>query len=414
MMRTLIGCAVVLVFSAAVGTALRHCADHRDSPTEPRVDLPLDAENHAATPDSLRILFGSSLLRDININQLPTNQAGGASLPINRKSLEPLLRRADGSRLSVSEVLHLMILFGPEAELAVGESEPVRLLDILCTYSIGERYLEHPSLVSTHWGARFVSPGMHGGGESHRDHTLATLGSLGLPLGQPLIFPSGKLSLHDVLTDSILTFDMHHKELEWTVLAYLSFVGAFGPDFEWMNRFGERFDFTDVAYELMKRPLYDASCGGTHRLRAIVAVWAASRQYDELISDRCESDLRECVSSWVDTISQSQCPDGSWEADWYSLKLSMPERVRSAPTDMQSRLLLTGHIADLLLDLPKQIRPQRRVYLLAGKWLETRLAEVSLSEIEENYCPYTHAITAGSRCVQFAGTQPASTETGGI
>lgn len=250
------------------------------------------------------------------------------------------------------------------------------------------------------------------GGESHRDQALATLGSLGLPLSQPLVLPDGVLSLHDVLIDSVMTFDIHHRELEWTVRAYLSFVDSFGPDFEWTNRFGERFDFTDVAYELMERPLYDASCGGTHCLGAIVAIWAASRQYDELVSARCESQLREYITSWVDAISQSQCLDGSWNADWYSSKLRMPERVWSAPSDSQSRLLVTGHIAEFLVDLPEQLRPHRRVYLLAGKWLEARLDQASLSDIEKDLCRCTHAVLAGSHCVQLGVSKRARRETG--
>jgi hypothetical protein len=214
-------------------------------------------------------------------------------------------------------------------------------------------------------------------GESHRDMWLAELAQLGLPLSTPLRAGEGTFTLRDVLIDSIANFTLQQEEIHWTAIAYCLYLP---PQKAWRDRDGNVFAFDDLAKELLGRPLSRASCGGAHVLEAMTFLVRVDAEVPCLSTSSRQSildRLRNVVSKAV----TAQSHEGFWTAGWDT----------SEPA-LHSSLLVTGHVAECLQYLPRDLQPGAETYRRAAQWLCAELQRRAGSFGDQEVCPWTHAV----------------------
>ena len=275
----------------------------------------------------------------------------------------------------------------------VEPSSSEAILKVLTDEETGSAYFGHSPLVLTPSGVRFAtmedSLADDRSMEQHRDQTLAACGELGLPLNYPLKVSGAMYSLREVLKDSIANFHLGQEEIAWTAIAYALYLP---PIHSWTNRYGERFSFDELAGELERRPMDQASCGGTHSLYAL-ALLARVNAEAPVLSEAARARLVNYLARCVGVVERTQQPDGSWPAWWNHELLpgGRPSGLSAADGDA-NRLLMTGHLAELLLYLPADIARPQPALSRAGHWLHERLRTASNPDTEGAFCPYSHAV----------------------
>jgi hypothetical protein len=186
------------------------------------------------------------------------------------------LQRQD--QLSLSDVLHVLLLFGKDAPYRRTDKSGGSLLDVVLDHSESQRYFKgRPAPIDTREGVRcreatpreaFRQPER----QSHRGQLLAVLVELQIPLNQPVSTAGGTRSVREVLQDTLANFDRHERELEWTAVALALYLPS---KREWSDKYGNRHSLDEVAEELLNRPLTGrASCAGTHLLQALIALFS--------------------------------------------------------------------------------------------------------------------------------------------
>jgi hypothetical protein len=65
-------------------------------------------------------------------------------------------------------------------------------------------------------------------------------------------------------------------------------------------------------------------------------------------------------------------------------------------------LLVTGHLCDILSELPKKLAFPRTQLLDAAAWLKDEISSSSCSERWSQFCPYVHATIALERLQKVA------------
>lgn len=181
-------------------------------------------------------------------------------------AIQAILSNPPQPALDGPVAIHLLRLYGksviPRSDLSSGA-------DVLALLTGHNAHDANPSfpVVQTRTGARYRPAKSVTFGENHRDVFLATFAECGVPLSLPLHASDGPaVTAADLLRDSIANFHLGQKEIAWTAIAYVLYMPGTGP---WQNRDGERFTWDQLAGELMRRELRDATCGGTHLLLAM-------------------------------------------------------------------------------------------------------------------------------------------------
>jgi hypothetical protein len=211
---------------------------------------------------------------------------------------------------------------------------------------------------------------------------------LGLPLSFPIKIGGESYTLRDILRDAIASFDLHQGEIEWTAIAYATYLP---PYRQWINKFGDRYSFDDLVKELLKRRFDRGSCCGCHVLEGMIVLERTDRQVAHLLSDEVRRQLQTRLREVVATAIAHQACDGSWGPDWH-LGLEPPSGNDESP-DRQSeelRLLATSHLAHSLMYLSGDRRVPSSVLLRAGKWLHATLERANPAFVRENLCPCCH------------------------
>ncbi len=293
-----------------------------------------------------------------------------------------------------SYLLHLLRVHGKSGRVEGGEpSSGEAILKLLTDERAGGDYFGQSPLVRTARGVRFPTiekpPTNDRALEQHRDQTLAALGELGLPLSYPLKVGDRPASLRDVLRDSIVNYHPRQEEIAWTAIAYALYLP---PIRAWVNRYGERFTFDELADELERRPMDKESCGGIHILYALTLLARVDREAPVLsaaVRGRLVAHLARCVA----VVERTQQPDGSWPAWWnHELLPGGHPTGASIADDDASRLLMTGHLAEWLLYVPADVERHQSALRRAGEWLRGRLRAASRQVMEPAVCPYSHAV----------------------
>jgi hypothetical protein len=293
------------------------------------------------------------------------------------------------SGMSASLCLHSLMAHGLDARFENNRIRSGRdLIRLFTDDRFGRAYFGAPVMIRTRHGLRPVTEqDVAATTEKHYDQTLGCLAQLGLPLTQPIIVDGTTWSLRDVLRDSIACFELRQSEIEWTVLAYATYIP---PHREWVNKFGERFSFDELANELLNRDLKNASCCGGHVVEAVLTLLKADRSVADVLSPTVRRRLSDRLREFVQAAITEQAADGSWGPRWFQATSSVRERPWPDNRRVEPRLLATSHIAHWMMYLPDELRVPRDALHRAHRWLYLTLKDVTPEFVQENFCPCSH------------------------
>lgn len=232
-------------------------------------------------------------------------------------------------------------------------------------------------------------------GESHRDQCLATFGALNLPLSTPISLRSGRLSIADLLKDSIATYTAGEAEPAWTTIAYTKYLP---PVSTWTNRFQEKTSFSDVAARLARLDLNHQSCGGTHIFQALVEIERADHRHG-ILSEQARTLVRAYIDQRLQDAVRNQKVDGRWSRGWTS-----KSDESSDPSAVYDGILVTGHLLEILNSLPAERGDYSTARNQAARWLKRNLTSREVNFDGSFLCPFTHASRAASRVLETGTT----------
>lgn len=330
--------------------------------------------------------------RPIRIEETPI-----VSLPITRDELAPKARvvgiPAAGQRRSLSRMLHaaqIADLIGPEATAWFERDRADRIVGLSLP----------PEIFRPSWKGLLVRREGDGSAsegepaapflrEEHRDQLIANLAELGVPLLCKIITPAGPARVRDLLEGSIAEFHLAQKELAWTAAAYALYLP---PQPEWVNRFGERYDFDQLAEALMARSLADESCGGTHLVWATLILLHADA-FSPVLGPAVRARLRSHLATRIQEAIASQLSDGSWPPRWSATGFhGRNGKWFSTRADADQRLLVSTHLLAMFHTLPRDLRPPEGTVRRGLVWARERLETMSPESLAAQFCPCTHTL----------------------
>ncbi len=241
-------------------------------------------------------------------------------------------------------------------------------------------------------------------GEVHEDQCLATFGALGLPLGTPITLKTGRYSIADLLSETVANFDLEEREPAWTAIALANYLP---PKKEWVNRFGERATFSRLAERLMQVDLNEQSCAGTHLFEALAKIDEADHR-SPILDDESRRALDAYLRKQLEAAVSRQLPDGGWDWQWCPLVNPLPVGEKPSPS---RKLLVTGHLLEVLNSLAPRRRPPLSVYQGAAQWVRTFLKEHAPPDDMSWLCPFTHAACCARRVLSASEEDPVAADT---
>lgn len=220
-------------------------------------------------------------------------------------------------------------------------------------------------------------------GEVHRDQCLATFAALHLPLNTPIHLRAGAYSISNLLAESVANFTFDQHEPAWTGMAYAAYLP---PQRAWTNRFGERTSFSEMTDHLMLVDLKSQSCAGTHIFQVLAQIENAD-QKRPILDSATKGRLDSYLTGKLQEAMRSQLADGSWNYHWCR---SMDAKDY-APTNEESRILVTGHLLEVIMSLKGHRPLPAQVYCRAANWVAEALRGPEIIPSRELICPVTHA-----------------------
>lgn len=300
----------------------------------------------------------------IQVNKLPPPPAKPeAAAKSQRKEL--LQKRIEAALAHVAKrdihtthsswtVFHGILGVGDHLELVDPKTNKrVRALDVICDSPEkinGLQFLdEHP------WGLD-VQLGPPGIGQGHQDQYVAELAQQGMPLDRQVLLPryeKDKLIGRDKHTFKDLVRYVKNRastkqgqELSWTIMVLSHYEGT---NFEWTNRYKEKWHFTDLIRAELDASVEQAACGGTHRLFGLT--WALHVHVKK--GGKVEGIWKEVadkIKKHEQLAKTNQNPDGTFSTE-YICKPNDPNN----PADNVRRINTTGHVLEwLALSLTKK------------------------------------------------------------
>jgi hypothetical protein len=340
------------------------------------------AEDTALSPSALHV-------EGISKN----NQADPAISVATEKSYYeiPTLKRICGptnnALRSISGLCHLLLFYnlGPTDIPQFNSGQTA--LRVLTDESTAVKILGASPFIRTRKGIRYVlakDPVFATGvGESHRDQCLATFALLHLPLTTPLTLKAGNYSIADLLSDSIASFSFDEREPAWTGFALAKYLP---PVRSWSNRFGERASFSSLAQHLIDLDWNTQSCAGTHVFQALLAIQQSDDAFG-ILDMSVRANLRGFIDNLLKEAKYSQEEDGGWPTSWCN-KL---HRNKGLGDSFEQRVIVTGHLLEVLDSVPAAKRLPRNVYIKGAQALLPALNSLATNLDDSIICPFTHA-----------------------
>ncbi len=318
------------------------------------------------------------------------------SLPVTRPRVYQLSSEFSEhftGRLSPSTLIHLIRLHGRDTEWG-GSTSSIPLEDLILSAPLCRQHFGFSMLEESYAGARFVFDLRTIGDprvESHRGYALAALGSFGVGLDEVLTLEGERqCTLRAVLRDALAEFSLHQAEIDWTLQSLIAYRTGGSV---WTNRFGDRCSLEDSVSEVLERPLWQASCGGAHRLELLAMV----QESDDLLPFLRGPTRRRVdrfIDAAVDALVRTQGPDGSWDLSWPFGFDGAPGIPASLEVHDESRFLVTSHLAQWLSEHRCMDPRAQSVLGAATSWLATKLATQSTEQGASALCPTSHAMIA--------------------
>jgi len=300
------------------------------------------------------------------------------------------------AEISFSHMLHLLRLL--DASGTKNKSTYQGSLFKLLTNSNAEATIHRPAaFLQTRWGIRAKIGRDTLYGEQHVDQCLSTFAELGVTLDESVSIDSLHYTVRDLLNDSIANFDLDQPEIEWTAVAYASYLAPVTR--VWRNRFGAEFSFDDLTASLMHRDLSKQSCAGLHILNSMAVIAQVNDAYG-VLSPYIRDQLSRRLTLLVEGASQTQLSEGAWALDWFEPDSSSYNSMYRAPISGRiGRLLATGHLLETMLLLPNSRQIPESQIKAGVAWLQQELLLLSSAECCDRFCPAIHGcIVLASYC----------------
>jgi hypothetical protein len=325
---------------------------------------------------------------------------------LDQAAIEQLVIRMTPRKKPAAPVLlHALHIFGQDTRivLASGECRPV--VDLLLDADQGHEFFGTYPIARTRFGARFpIQAGMllgtpQQGAATHRGQAMAVLGELGIPLKRPVRLPEGEaMALSAVLDDLVANFSMD-GEIYWDATAVALYLP---PVRRWQNKFGREFTFDELAAELIRRPIDDPVCAGTHRLTTLAVLLRVDDEA-RILAGPVRRQVHDHLGRVASFLGGCQLEDGSWGVDWHEPLSPAGEDAHRAHKDEHAhdrdvwpKILATGHNLEWMMLLPEDLRPPRAVFEKGAKWLLPNLLKEVGDDLPppEFYCPASHGLKA--------------------
>ena len=129
-----------------------------------------------------------------------------------------------------------------------------------------------------------------------------------MTLDESVSIDSLHYTVRDLLNDSIANFDLDQPEIEWTAVAYASYLAPVTR--VWRNRFGAEFSFDDLTASLMHRDLSKRSCAGLHIFNSMAVISQVNDAYG-VLSPYIRDQLSRRLTLLVEGASQTQLSEGA-------------------------------------------------------------------------------------------------------
>jgi hypothetical protein len=217
-------------------------------------------------------------------------------------------------------------------------------------------------------------------GETHRDQCLATFAALNLPVSTPIQLKVGTFSIGSLLSESVANFSFDQHEPAWTAMAYAKYLP---PKKEWTNRFGEKTTFSQMTEYLIGLDPNSQSCAGTHIFQALAAIDGADKR-EAILDHEARTQLDRYMTATISQVIFYQQSDGGWNWQWC-------DAIRGSSKSIDSRILVTGHLLEVLTVLDSRRGFPEAVSRRAAVWAKQALSSPDFHPDASLICPFTHA-----------------------
>jgi hypothetical protein len=317
-----------------------------------------------------------------------------AKLPPRLRGPEPRIYNLD----------HALRFWGPEARFRDPQA--------LSGGEIADLLLDHAAFAKA-WGPKtkpLLMPGVEGlevrvkdgfASSSHVDHVLSTVAEAGLSLDYPVATPRGRATVADMLKHSLRHFSLNQYEPEFSALVYALHLRSNRP---WVSAEGQQITFDRIAERLMRDPLTDGVCYGTHRLYDLTVLLRADEKR-HLLSPECRTRIVGYLQNATARLVASQRRAGYWDKTWDNSTTSAPADEAATTADSLSpQLVITGHVLEWWALSPQEIAPPCDTVIRAGQWLVRTVGDMEPKQVEEGYAYLSHV---GRALALWRGNYPA-------
>lgn len=301
--------------------------------------------------------------------------------------LEKIQPRFDPSEMKPNHIEHALRTWGVRAVFqnphAVSGQQMLEFLTDHGAYieSWGERVRplleEQPNGIRIRWGTET-------GASYHHDHWLACVTEAGARLDTPIYGPSRRNdTLYDVIQESLRDFRLDEREVEWTVMAFGSWIC---PTREWVGSGGRVYSFDLLAQRLLRGHKQLGVCSGTHRVYSLMMLIRLDDEFN-ILSTPIREEVYEHLESVRDLIMVSQFPDGSWPGNWPDGKDAVEH-----PDDeeLYKKIIATGHHLEWLSIAPPDLHPPEEQIRKAMDWIVTVTKNQTRLEVKQRFTFLSH------------------------
>ena len=236
------------------------------------------------------------------------------------------------------------------------------------------------------------------GSTSHVDHTLATLGEIGIPLTFEVRTRDGITSLGDIVRDAIGRFSLNQAEYEWTAMLLGMYVATSDP---WYSREGQQITFDRIAERIMRQKLGQGVCYGGHRLFTLTLLRRIDREQTRLFSDSVRNGIDGHLREATRRLVSSQDVAGWWDNAWPGTPITESQEM----WDRGRKLLATGHALEWWAISYADVLPPRETIVRAGQWLAREIESMDPAAVQKNLTFLTHA---GRALALWRGASPSA------
>lgn len=291
--------------------------------------------------------------------------------------------------LSSSLCVHMVSAFGPEITFQNHDGVNEQLLDILLNQERAIEFFGHPTLFESSYGIRpYTRREARRGLQSHHDQLLCCLAQVGVSSDCICRVNGRDRSVADLLADSEADFYISKKELAFTAIAYAHLLP---PRCSWKNKFDEKVSFSDVVDELLSREIEKTHCFGTHLFEAMIVIYRVDREHCPILNSASKERLEERIRELAHAAIIRQKADGSWGSRWFDSQLLEKNSDEEGTLQLPSKLLVTGHLIQMLAKLPADFETHDYVFEKGMRWLDMATSQLSKEEMTREICPCSHA-----------------------